>query len=89
MKTTMSLVHSIANIAEQPRYTPEKITRLMKKMGINERGLALILNLNPITIRRWVLGSASPCNPSSRLLQLLELDPGIVDRLADAVKRQA
>lgn len=75
-------LNSLSKLTARPSYTPEKIQRLMRKLNLNERGLAVILNVSPYTIRLWLKGKMNPCNPSSRLLQLLELDAGIVSRLA-------
>lgn len=77
-----SIISQLNNIAEQPRYTPDEIKKVMKKHGLNERSLAIILNLSPYTVRQWTNGKAKPCNPSCRLLQIMELYPGIVGHIA-------
>lgn len=77
-----SLITSLSNLTARPAYPPEKIARLMKNLNLNERSLAIILNVTPFTVRLWLTGKAAPCNPSSRLLQLLELDTGMVSRIA-------
>lgn len=67
--------------AKSPEYTPAAVKALMKRLDMNERAFALLMNVSPLTVRMWVTGAARPCGLARRLMQIYETGPEIVGRL--------
>jgi len=80
MKNTVKI---IKNVTTTPDYNPGAVKALMRKLKLNEKGLALLLNVSPMSVKLWTVGAVHPCGMSRRLLQLYELFPEIIDRLAE------
>ena len=76
MENICITLKSLANICEKPAYQPGEIKKIMEALQLNKNSLALIVGVAPRTVRDWLRGRAMPCNPSSRLLQLLERNAG-------------
>ncbi|MDR0819534.1 MAG: XRE family transcriptional regulator [Oscillospiraceae bacterium] len=79
MKNTL---RALTNVTATPDYTPETVKALIKRLKLNEKTLALLMNVSPMTVRLWTSGAVKPCGLSRRLLQLYELCPDIIDVLA-------
>lgn len=75
-------IRAIANMSTTPDYSPEAIVQFMNRFALNEKSLALLMNVTPMTIRLWTADAAKPCGLSRRLLQIYELCPEIIDKLA-------
>ena len=54
----------------------------MKKLDMNEKGFALLMNVAPSTVRLWTSGAAQPCGTAKRLMQIYETGPEIVGKIA-------
>jgi len=76
-------IRTITNVTTTPFYTPEAIKTLMRRLKLNEKSLALLLNVAPVTVKFWITGAVNPSNLSRRMLQLYELYPDIIDKLAE------
>ena len=59
------------------------VLALMKKLNMNERAFALVMNVTPSTIRLWTSGAAQPCGTARRLMQIYDICPEIVSRIAE------
>ena len=59
------------------------VLALMKKLNMNERAFALVINVTPSTIRLWTSGAAQPCGTARRLMQIYDICPEIVSRIAE------
>lgn len=59
------------------------VLSLMKKLNMNERAFALVMNVTPSTIRLWTSGAAQPCGTARRLMQIYDICPEIVSRIAE------
>lgn len=70
---------TVINFTTLPEYTPERIRALMKRLELSEKGLALVLNVQPMTVRLWTNGVSAPCSAARRMLHLLEIAPQIID----------
>jgi putative transcriptional regulator len=81
------LKNTITNITETPDYTPETIKQIIGQLKINEKSLALLLNVSPMTIKLWMAGAVKPCGLSRRLMQIYELCPEVIDRLAEGSEK--
>ena len=58
------------------------LVTLMKKLDMNEKGFALLMNVAPSTVRLWTSGAAQPCGTAKRLMQIYETGPEIVGKIA-------
>ena len=76
-----NVIRTISNITGTPDYTPETIKALMRKLKLNEKGLALLLNISPMSVKLWTAGAVRPCALSRRLMQLYDLCPEIIESL--------
>ena len=59
------------------------VLALMKKLNMNERAFALVMNVTPSTTRLWTSGAAQPCGTARRLMQIYDICPEIVSRIAE------
>ncbi len=53
MEKEQTALQLIAEAARCPVYEAERILALMEKLGINEKGFALLMNVAPFTVRLW------------------------------------
>lgn len=82
MKKEQSAIQVIAGASRCPEYSPAMVKALMKKLDMNERAFALLMNVSPLTVRLWVTGAARPCGMARRLMQIYDAGPEIVGRIA-------
>ena len=75
-------VRTIVNVTTTPDYSPEAVKLIMQRLQLNEKGLALIMGIAPMTVKLWIVGAVKPCGLSRRLLQIYLLCPEIIDKLA-------
>ena len=83
MKKETNALQVIAGAARCPEYSPPKVLTLMKKLDMNERAFALVMNVTPSTIRLWTSGAAQPCGTARRLMQIYDICPEIVSRITE------
>ena len=76
MNTENTALQMIAEAARCPDYGPDMVKALMKKLDMNEKGFALLMNVAPSTVRLWTSGAAQ------RLMQIYETGPEIVGKIA-------
>lgn len=70
MNTENTALQMIAEAARCPDYGPDMVKVLMKKLGMNEKGFALLMNVAPSTVRLWTSGAAQEERKKLRLLRL-------------------
>ena len=51
MKKEKTALQMIAGAARCPEYGPAMVKALMKKLDMNEKGFALLMNVTPTTVR--------------------------------------
>jgi len=81
-KTENTALQMIAEAARCPEYGPDMVKALMKKLDINEKGFALLMNVTPSTVRLWTSGAVQPSGTAKRLMQIYETGPEIVSKIA-------
>ena len=81
MEKEQTALQLIAEAARCPVYEPERILALMEKLGINEKGFALLMNVAPFTVRLWTSGVSQPSGTALRLMQIFETAPEIVSKI--------
>lgn len=75
-------IQVIAGASKTPDYSPAAVKGLLKRLDMNERAFALLMNVTPLTVRMWVTGAARPCGLARRLMQIYETSPEIVGKIA-------
>ena len=53
MKNAKTAVQVIAGASKTPDYGPTSVKTLMKRLDMNERAFALLMNATPLTVRLW------------------------------------
>lgn len=81
MKTNQSPIQVIAGAAKTPEYGPAAVKALMKRLDMNEKAFALLMNVSPQTVRLWTTGAARPCGLAQRLMQIYAAGPEIAGKL--------
>lgn len=80
MKSTVNPILSvISQITQAPACTPKEVKALMRRLHLNEKAFALVMNVTPMTVRLWTTGAAKPCNLSRRLMQIYSHCPDVID----------
>ena len=69
-KIENTALQMIAEASRCPDYGPDMVKSLMKKLDMNEKGFALLMNVAPSTVRLWTSGAAQPCGTAKRLMQI-------------------
>ena len=82
MNTENTALQMIAEAARCPDYGPDMVKALMKKLDMNEKGFALLMNVAASTVRLWTSGAAQPCGTAKRLMQIYATGPEIVGKIA-------
>ena len=80
MNTPKSAIQVIASASKTPEYTPSAVKALMKRLDMNEKAFALLMNVTPQTVRMWITGAARPCTIARRLMQIYEAGPEMVGK---------
>lgn len=74
------LVRRVVKIADPADFTPERVVRIRKRLGVDQAKFAEILATSLATIRGWEAGSKTPAGAARRLLQIAERDPDALTR---------
>lgn len=80
--TENTALQMIAEAARCPDYSPDMVKGLMKKLDMNEKGVALLMNVTPSTVRLWTSGAVQPSGTAKRLMQIFETGPEIINKIA-------
>lgn len=72
---------AISGVSKVPEYGPAAVKKLMARLDLNERALAMLVNVTPLTVRFWTTGAAKPCGPSRRLMQIFDTAPGVIEHI--------
>lgn len=82
MKAENTALQMIAGAARCPEYGADMVKALMKRLDMNEKGFALLMNVTPSTVRLWTSGAAQPSGTAKRLMQIYETGPEIISKIA-------
>ena len=82
MKKEKTALQMIAGAARCPEYGPAMVKALMKKLDMNEKGFALLMNVTPTTVRLWDLRRSPSLRDAKRLMQIYDTGPEIVSIIA-------
>jgi putative transcriptional regulator len=67
-------------IIPPPSYTREEIKGFRNQFKFSQRVFAEVLGVSPKTVEAWEAGRNHPDGSSSRMLQLLQKDPDLIQR---------
>lgn len=70
MSKTTDDIRILASITKCPDYKPAAIRELMKKLEMNEKGFAVLMNVTVETVRLWISGAVKPCGTAMRVMQI-------------------
>ena len=79
MKNKTNAVQVIARATKCPDFEPDEIFSLMRRLNMNEKGLAILMNVTPATVRLWTSGAVKPCGTAMRIMQILSACPEVVN----------
>ena len=68
MKNKTNAVQVIARATKCPDFEPDEIFSLMRRLNMNEKGLAILMNVTPATVRLWTSGAVKPCGTAKRII---------------------
>ncbi len=75
-KTPARISHK--KFSSPPKWTPEKIKQLRKKLSLSQATLAQVLFVKTETISAWEQGVNTPNGAARRALQFLQIDPMLI-----------
>ena len=80
MKQKPNAVQIIASTTKCLSFKPAAIRELMKKLDINEKGFAILMNVTPETVRLWGAAAVKAGGTAGRVMQSLNACPEVVNR---------
>ena len=83
MKQKTNAVQIIASAAKCPNFMPAAIRELMKKLDMNEKGFAVLMNVTLETVKLWTAGAVKPCGSAMRVMQILNACPEVINRISE------
>ena len=86
MKSPLEIIAATSKV---PDYTASAIKGIMKRLDMDERAFALIMNVTPSTIRLWTSGTVKPCGTAKRLMQVYGVCPDLVTCIVDDEKAKS
>lgn len=69
------------SIEPTPEYSKEKIKNLRQILGFTQVVFANVMGVSLKTVEAWEAGKNHPDGSSSRMLQLLEKEPHLLERI--------
>src|SRR5829696_1417664 len=67
--------------ARPPALTPGRLRKLRRRLGMSQSVFAATLNVSPKLVQSWEQGLRKPQRGDLRLLQIVEAQPAIVQKL--------
>ena len=80
-KKTLTL-RTFRAVASAPKFTPSQIVELRETRKLSRPLFAQILNVPPVTVRKWESGERKPSGAALRLLEIMQLQPDTLLRLS-------
>ena len=82
MKNKSNAVQVIASATKCPDFDPASVHALMRKLNMNEKGLAVLMNVTPETVRLWTAGAVKPCGTAKRIMQIYSACPEVISKIS-------
>lgn len=80
--TSMVVTHDVS-IAPAPQYNAREIKAIRAEVNVTQRVLANVLSVSPRTVESWESGKTRPSRSASRLLQIIQKQPQILELILD------
>ena len=64
----------LSDITKSPNYKPAAIREMLKKLDMNEKGFAVLMNVTVDTVRLWTSGVVKPCGTAMPLSSPVGMD---------------
>lgn len=87
-KIENTALQMIAEASRCPDYGPDMVKSLMKKLDMNEKGFALLMNVASSTVRLWTSGAAQPCGTANASCRFMKPVRRLLARLPEGSYRQ-
>lgn len=87
-KIENTALQMIAEASRCPDYGPDMVKSLMKKLDMNEKGFALLMNVAPSTVRLWTSGLHSPAAQQNASCRFMKPVRRLLARLLEGSYRQ-
>ena len=71
-------------VASAPNFTPSQIVKLRETRKLSRPLFAQILNVPPVTVRKWESGERKPSGAALRVLEIMQLQPETLLKLSGA-----
>ena len=78
MKNKTNAVQVIARATRCPDFEPDE----MRKLNMNEKGLAILMNVTLATVRLWTSGAVKPCGTAKRIMQIYSACPEVISKIS-------
>lgn len=67
-------------IEQPPLLNKTDVKRIRTNIGMTQRNFALIIGVSPKTVEAWESGKNIPSGSASRVLELIDKDPVVLER---------
>lgn len=71
----MLTLRTFRAVASAPKFSPSQIVKLRETQKLSRPLFAQILNVPPVTVRKWESGERKPSGAALRLLQVMQTQP--------------
>ncbi len=77
-------IETISALCRVPAFTPADIAALMFDLDVEEKAFAVLMNVEPITVRLWLNSVSRPGSTARRLMQIYRNAPCVLDCISDS-----
>jgi len=86
LKNKKKLKTSRYSIPELPKIESEDIKRIRIKLDLTQEAFSLILGVSKKTVEAWENGRNTPQGPATRVISMIDKQPGILKTLGVKIK---
>lgn len=69
-------------VRQAPKFTPAQIVKMREDRKLSRPLFAQVLNVPPVTVRKWESGERKPSGAALRLLEIMQLQPETLLKLS-------
>lgn len=71
---------SYSTILPVKKYSGDEVKQIRKKLGLTQKLFAGYMGVSPKAIEAWAAGTNIPAGAASRLLNMMEMDPDLIQK---------
>ena len=75
VKQADAVIHGKAGASRVFKYPDPEVRAIRDRTGLSQDKFAMLIGVNPSTLRNWEQGRRKPTGPARALLRILEADP--------------